>query len=126
MGCRARRVKVSRFSVGRPRRGGGARLSGQSQARCLLFARLLNAGLFKNPALDFVVMDAQQVERPSDVILFSDALRSMPLYLCADSAWYIQPFAQARKRPAQAVQGQFQARSGARVAVGNARLFDMA
>ena len=33
----------------------------------------LHAGLLKNPGFDSLVVDAQQVERPADVVLFAHA-----------------------------------------------------
>jgi hypothetical protein len=89
-------------------------------------ARLLKAGLFENPRLNFFVMYAQEVERASDVVLFPHSLGRMALNLRADTARNVQPLAQAGEGSTKAVQGQLQASGGAGVTVGNAGFFDMA
>ena len=66
------------------------------------------------------MMHAQQVERATDVVLPSHALRRMALNLCADTAGYVEPFAKTGERAVQPVQGQFQPGGGAGLAVRNA------
>ena len=65
-----------------------------------------NTGLHENPSFDLLVVDTQQVKRPTDVVLLTNALRRVALNLCTDAAGNVQPLAQAGKRPAQAVQRQ--------------------
>ena len=61
----------------------------------------LNASLFQYPRLDLFMMHAQQVQRTTNVILFSNTLRSMALYLRTDATGNIKPIAKAGKRTAQ-------------------------
>ena len=76
-----------------------------------------NPGLLQNPRFNLFVVNSQQVKRAADVVLFPYTLGCMALNLCADSAGYVEPFAQTGERTAQPVQGQFQPGNGAGLSV---------
>ena len=65
-----------------------------------------NPGLLQNPRLDALMVHAQQVKRAHAVVLLCGCARLVALNLRHHPGGHLQPFGQAGKRAAQAMQGQ--------------------
>lgn len=89
----------------------------------LPLARLLDAGLFENPALNLGVPHAQQIQRPAAVMLLGQGGRLVPHDLRAYAGRTFDPLGQSAEGTAQAMQGEGgEAGGGQRLVVRNARL----